>query len=226
MNHLIGCAMLAIFDHDGVLVDSLPLHTVAWVEFGRLQNLPIDDEFVRNTFGLTNFTIFERLLGSSFTREEAQRLGDLKEACYRDMARGQISLMAGVADLLENLRNQQFGLAIGSSAPRDNLSLTVESCGLDNHFRTIVGLEDVKRGKPDPEVFLKAAAQAGVSPSQCVVFEDAVYGIQAAKAAGMHAVGVGSTNPLNVLMDAGADDAVETLQDYPVERLKLVLRQI
>lgn len=216
--------MLAIFDHDGVLVDSLPFHTKAWVEFGRRQNLPIDDDFVKRTFGLTNFTIFERLLGEEYSRDEAQRLGDLKEACYRDMARGQIVLMAGVAGLLDDLRANQFGLAIGSSGPRDNLFLTVESCGLDDHFRSIVGLEDVKQGKPDPEVFLKAAAQAGVEPSQCVVFEDAVFGIQAAKAAGMRAVGVGSTHPLDILLQAGADDAVETLENYPIERLVAALR--
>ena len=216
--------MLAIFDHDGVLVDSLPLHTKAWVEFGVREKLPIDDEFVRNTFGLTNYTIFERLMGESFTREQAKRLGDAKEACYRDMAKGQIELMAGVAELLENLINHEFALAIGSSGPRDNLHLTVESCGLQNHFRTIVGLEDVSKGKPDPEVFLKAAYQAGVEPAQCVVFEDAVYGIQAAKAAGMHAIGVGSTNPLDVLLQAGADDVAETLECYPVAKLADVLR--
>lgn len=215
--------MLAIFDHDGVLVDSLPLHTVAWVEFGKRENLPIDDEFVRSTFGLTNYTIFERLIGSHLPREEAKRLGDAKEACYRDMARGQISLMAGVADLLENLRSHDFTLAIGSSGPRDNLFLTVQSCGLENHFKSIVGLEDIRHGKPDPEVFLKAAHQAGVEPSKCVVFEDAVFGIQAAKAAGMHAIGVGSTNPLDVLFAAGADEAYPTLEDYPVEKLARLL---
>jgi HAD superfamily hydrolase (TIGR01509 family) len=215
--------MLAIFDHDGVLYDSLPLHTIAWVEFGRRQNLPIDEQFVRSTFGLTNYTIFERLISPDLPREESKRLGDLKEACYRDMARGQISLMAGVADLIENLKKANFLLAIGSSGPRDNLLLTIQSCGIESHFKSIVGLEDIRHGKPDPEVFLKAAHQAGVEPAKCVVFEDAVFGIQAAKAAGMHAVGVGSTNPLNVLLEAGADEAYPTLEDYPVSKLAQIL---
>lgn len=216
--------MLAIFDHDGVLVDSLDFHTQAWIELGQRENLPIDGEFVRQTFGLTNFTIFERLFGRDLPREEAQALGDRKEACYREIARGSIDLMAGVRELLDSLTEREVGLAIGSSGPRPNLFLTVESCGLDGRFRSIVGLEDIRRGKPDPEVFLKAAAAAGVEPNRCVVFEDAVFGVEAAKAAGMYAVAVGTTNPLEVLLAAGADEAVPTLENYPVNRLIDTLR--
>jgi HAD superfamily hydrolase (TIGR01509 family) len=216
--------MLAIFDHDGVLVDSLELHSKAWVEFGVRQNLPIDNDFVRDTFGLTNFTIFERLYGRELPRDEAIALGELKESCYRDMARGTIELMAGVHDLINCLASHSFQLAIGSSATLPNLHLTVEECGLAGRFKSIVGLEDVRQGKPDPEVFLKAAERAGVAPRNCVVFEDAVFGIQAAKAAGMHAVGVGTTNPLAVLTQAGADEVVQTLEDYPVARLAEILR--
>jgi len=216
--------MLAIFDHDGVLVDSLDFHTQAWLELGQRRSLPIDADFIRRTFGMTNFMIFEELFGQPLPHEEALELGNAKEACYRDLARGNIDLMAGVRDLIENLTAHEFGLAIGSSGPRPNLFLTVESCGLDGRFRSIVGLEDIRRGKPDPEVFLKAAAQAGVEPARCVVFEDAVFGIQAAKAAGMYAVGVGSTNPLDVLIAAGADEAVPTLEAFHVPRLAETLR--
>lgn len=216
--------MLAIFDHDGVLVDSLDFHTQAWLELGQRRNLPIDADFIRRTFGMTNFMIFEELFGKPLPYEEALELGTAKEECYRDLARGNIDLMAGVRDLIDNLTAHDFGLAIGSSGPRPNLFLTVESCGLDGRFRSIVGLEDIRRGKPDPEVFLKAAAHAGVEPARCVVFEDAVFGIQAAKAAGMYAVGVGSTNPLDVLIAAGADEAVQTLEAFQVLHLAEKLR--
>jgi HAD superfamily hydrolase (TIGR01509 family) len=216
--------MLAIFDHDGVLVDSLDFHTQAWIELGQRENLPIDAEFVRQTFGLTNFMIFERLFDRELPREEAVALGERKEQCYRDLARGKIDLMAGVRELIDNLTAHEFGVSIGSSGPRPNLFLTVESCGLDGRFRSIVGLEDIRRGKPDPEVFLKAAAQAGVEPARCVVFEDAVFGIEAAKAAGMYAVGVGTTNPLQILTDAGADEVVETLEGFHVPTLEEKLK--
>ena len=102
---------------------------------------------------------------------------------------------------------------------RPNLDLTVESCGLSGRFAAIASLEDIERGKPDPQVFLVAAAKAGVAPGRAVVFEDAPVGIQAAKAAGMHAVGVTTTHPAPALWDAGADEVVAHLGGYDVAAL-------
>src|SRR4051812_46749372 len=180
--------MLAIFDHDGVLVDSLAFHQQAWLVLGRRTGLAITPEFIHETFGMTNPSIFRMLLGDAQDPEELRRYSDLKEACYRDAARGNIALMDGVRELLDGLTAAGVRLAIGSSGVRPNLDLTVESCGLSGRFVAIASLEDIARGKPDPEIFLVAAAKAGVAPSRAVVFEDAPVGIQAAKAAGMRAV--------------------------------------
>jgi HAD superfamily hydrolase (TIGR01509 family) len=210
---------LAIFDHDGVLVDSLAHHQHAWVELGRQTGLAITPEFIHETFGMTNPSIFRRLLGDALDEAEARRYSDLKEDCYRDAARGEIALMEGVRELLDGLTERGFRLAIGSSGVRPNLDLTVEVCGLEGRFAAIASLEDIERGKPDPQVFLVAAAKAGVDPSRAVVFEDAPVGIQAAKAAGMLAVGVGTTHPLADLRDAGADLVVENLSEFDVEAL-------
>ena len=110
-------------------------------------------------------------------------------------------------------------LAIGSSGVLPNLELTVAECGLTGRFAAIASLEDITHGKPDPEVFLVAAKKAGGEPRRSVVFEDAVVGIQAAKAAGMYAVGVMTTHPAESLQDAGADEVVENLVGYDVGRL-------
>ena len=115
--------------------------------------------------------------------------------CYRDVARGKIVLMDGVREVLDALTARGVKLAIGSSGVLPNLELTVTECGLDGRFAAIASLEDITRGKPDPQVFLVAAAKAGGDPSRSVVFEDAPVGIQAAKAAGMYAVGVTTTHP-------------------------------
>src|SRR3954467_6626315 len=111
--------------------------------------------------------------------------------------------MEGVAELLDALTAAGVLLAIGSSAVRPNLDMTVESCGLAGRFAAIASLEDIQRGKPDPQVFLVAARKAGVEPKHAVVFEDAPVGIQAAKAAGMRAVGVTTTHPADGLWKAG-----------------------
>jgi beta-phosphoglucomutase-like phosphatase (HAD superfamily) len=102
---------------------------------------------------------------------------------------------------------------------RPNLDLTVEECGLGGRFAAIASLEDIERGKPDPQVFLVAARKAGVDPARAVVFEDATFGIQAAKAAGMHAVGVTTTHSAEALRDSGADEVVSSLGGYDVEAL-------
>lgn len=220
---------LAIFDHDGVLVDSYQLHLNAWIELGRRTGLPFSPEFVHRTFGMTNPMIFHALMGDRLDAAEVARLGDLKEECYREEARSRVSLMPGVQDLLDRLTDAGVALAIGSSAPRANLELTVEACGLTGRFAAIASLEDISRGKPDPEVFLTAARKAEVEPRRSIVFEDAIVGVQAARAAGMVAVGVATTHPVDPLLEAGADLAVESLVDFPIapwlDRLRRASRQ-
>ena len=208
---------LAIFDHDGVLVDSFDLHLESWRELGRRTGLPFTDEFIHRTFGMTNPSIFRALPGEKIDSESIQRYADLKEECYREEARHRLTLMNGVRDLLDRLTESGTRLAIGSSGPRANLELTVATCGLSGRFASIASLEDIQRGKPDPEVFLVAARKAGVQPELAIVFEDALVGIQAAKAAGMLAIGVGTTHSLSALRDAGADEAVQTLVDFPID---------
>jgi HAD superfamily hydrolase (TIGR01509 family) len=211
--------LLAIFDHDGVLVDSLAFHQDAWIELGRRAGLEITPEFIHETFGMTNPSIFRRLFGNSVDAATLQGYSDLKEQCYRESARGKIALMDGVRELLDALTEAGALLAIGSSGVRPNLDLTVESCGLEGRFVAIASLEDIERGKPDPQVFLVAALKAGSHPSRAVVFEDATVGIQAAKAAGMYAIGLTTTHPASALWDAGADEVVEELTGYDVEAL-------
>ncbi|SIO60805.1 haloacid dehalogenase superfamily, subfamily IA, variant 3 with third motif having DD or ED [Singulisphaera sp. GP187] len=215
--------LLAIFDHDGVLVDSYDFHQDAWLELGRRTGLGITRELIHETFGMTNPSIFRRLLGETLVAEDVRSYSDLKELCYRDLARERIDLIDGVPALLDGLTAAGVVLAIGSSAPRANLDLTVESCGLANRFAAIAALEDIDRGKPDPQVFLVAAERAGIAPARAVVFEDATVGIQAAKAAGMYAVGITTTNPAQALWDAGADEVVDHFRDFDVARL---LRQL
>jgi HAD superfamily hydrolase (TIGR01509 family) len=210
---------LAIFDHDGVLVDSLAFHQEAWVELGRRTGLKITPEFIHETFGMTNPSIFRKLLGDTLGPDELARYSDLKEVCYRDSARGKIVLMDGVRPLLDALTARGVLLSVGTSGVRANIDLTIESCGLDGRFASIAALEDIQRGKPDPQVFLVAASKAGVPPAQAVVFEDAPVGVQAAKAAGMYAVGLTTTHSAAALHQAGADEVVETLAGYNVPTL-------
>ena len=132
--------------------------------------------------------------------------------------------MDGIRGALDALTAQGVKLAIGSSGVLPNLELTVNECGLAGRFAAIASLEDITRGKPDPQVFLVAAAKSQCEPARSVVFEDAPVGIQAAKAAGMYAVGLTTTHPATALEAAGADEVVENLIGYDVVGLLERLR--
>lgn len=210
---------LAIFDHDGVLVDSLEFHQQAWFELGRRTGLEFTPEFIHETFGMTNPAIFRRLKGNEISEHEIRAHSELKEVCYRDVARGKIRLMEGVQSVLDRLSARDVKLAIGSSGVLPNLELTVNECGLAGRFAAIASLEDITRGKPDPQVFLVAATKAGCAPERAVVFEDAPVGIQAAKSAGMYAVGITTTHQAAALERAGADLVVASFTGFDVDGL-------
>ena len=207
----------AIWDMDGTLVDTAELHFEGWVaacqQLGR--------EFTRAdfaaTFGKRNPEILRFLFGENhFNEAEIETIGFQKEEMYRQAARKVgIDLLPGVAELMQGLQDRGFAQAIGSSAPRGNLDLILEITPISPWIRAVAAAEDTRRGKPDPEVFLVAAQKLGVDPSRCVVFEDAIAGIQAAKAAGMKAVGVTFVghHPAESLRLAGADCIVGSLAE-------------
>ncbi|MBN1919297.1 MAG: HAD family phosphatase [Verrucomicrobia bacterium] len=185
-----------IFDVDGVIVDSAPPHRESWRRLADEVHLPMSDEFFARIFGQTNKDILEALFGRALPDEEWRRLGDRKEAFYRDIIRHSVPAMPGAVGLIEALHADGARLAIGSSGPPENIELCLREMGILERFDAVVTGNDVTRGKPDPQVFLLAAERIGLSPERCVVVEDAVTGVEAAKRAGMRAVALTSSHPL------------------------------
>lgn len=184
-----------IFDVDGVLVDSGPPHRESWRRLARQVHVPMSDEFFARTFGQTNKDILEALFGRALPEAEWRRLGDRKEELYREIVRGRVPAMPGAVELVEALAADGARLAVGSSGPRENIELCLGEMRIRSRFGTVITGECVTRGKPDPQVFLLAAEGLGLEPARCVVIEDAVIGIEAAKRAGMRAVALTSTHP-------------------------------
>src|SRR5262245_24291200 len=171
----------AIWDVDGTLVDTAELHFQAWVALAAQLNQPFTRADFAATFGWRNPEIIPKLFGAHRTDQEVAELGDRKESLYRDAARHGVALLPGARALLEGLRDADFRQGVGSSAPRVNLELILRLTGTEPFFAATVAMEDTRRGKPDPEVFLRAADRLGVPPARCVVFEDAPAGVQAAR---------------------------------------------
>jgi beta-phosphoglucomutase len=205
----------AIWDMDGTLVDTAELHFQAWQEVCREHGRDFTRADFAATFGQRNPEIITRLFGDRFSPGEIAELGDRKEVLYRAAAARGVTLLPGVADLLEALRREGFRQAIGSSAPKANLDLILERTGIRGYLDAVVSSEDTTRGKPDPQVFLVAAQRLHVEPARCVVFEDAVAGVQAARAGGMRCVAVRLVghHAEEALRQAGADRVVHSLAE-------------
>jgi beta-phosphoglucomutase len=211
-----------IWDVDGTLVDTAELHFRAWVDLCRDLGYDFTRADFAATFGRRNPEIIRYLFGDRFDAATIDDLGNRKEELYKAAARRGVSLLPGARELLEGLHAAGFRQAIGSSAPRGNVDLILEMTGSARFFDAISSAEDAQRGKPDPQVFLVAAEKLGVPPRRCVVMEDAVAGVEAAKAGGMRCVGVTFVghHPDEALRRAGADLIVKTLTDVSVEAVR------
>lgn len=191
-----------IFDLDGVLVDSSRFHRESWRIVGRERGFEMTDELFWRTFGMPNRQILPLLLQRDLSEEEMEELSEKKEEVYRQIAQGRMRPLPGAVELVRGVAADGFRVALGSSTPWSNIRVVLESLGILECFEQIVCSDDVLHGKPHPEVFLKAAEKLGLPPHRCVVIEDAVVGVQAAKAAGARCLAVATTHPEEKLREA------------------------
>jgi beta-phosphoglucomutase len=201
-----------IFDMDGVLVDSGAHHRQAWTRLlGELGVVP-PPGFWRRTIGRPSVEAVPLLLGAAIGAAEARRLANRKHAHYEALAAAGMPAVPGVIEFVNTLRTLGVPLAVATSARRVDTVELLGPLGLLERFEAIVTAEDVTRGKPDPEVYLLAAGRLGASPDACLVFEDAVVGVQAARGAGMRVVGLATTYEAGDLVAAGAEHAIATFE--------------
>lgn len=210
----------AIFDWDGVIVDSSRAHEIAWDRLGAETGRVLPPGHFKLGFGRKNDHIIPHILRWDVAPEEITRLGRRKEALYREvLGESGIAPLPGVREFLGLLQAAGVPCAVGSSTERENIDTIMRLIGLGGCFRTIVAADDVTRGKPDPQVFLLGAQRLGVEPARCVVFEDAFAGLEAARAGGMKAVGVATTHPAERLQPF-ADRVVGRLDELGLPELR------
>ena len=201
-----------LFDLDGTLIDSMPHHQSSWIEWHRSRGLPFDDQgFFASTAGRTNVEILSELY-PKFTREAILEAAEDKERLYRDIARTELAMIKGFDTLHAAARARGLKLAICTAAPRENMAVAFEKFGLDHKVDTITSPADGLRGKPHPDIFVEAARRLGVDPARCIVFEDAPLGVEAARNAGMRAVVLTTTMPLEAF--AAYDNVVANAADF------------
>lgn len=207
-----------IFDVDGVLIDSYQAHFQSWLQMFGEHGASFTEAEFRKTFGRTSHDIITALYGAHLSDEDIRAWDDRKEALYRDIIRENFPAIDGATELLDALHQAGFRLAVGSSGPPENITLTLDCLGRTSLFDAVVTRVDVTRGKPDPQVFQIAGERLGMQPEQCVVVEDAPAGIEAANRAGMASVALTGTATRAELSHAKL--IVDSLRELTPERLR------
>jgi HAD superfamily hydrolase (TIGR01509 family) len=208
-----------LWDLDGTLADSSEYHWRAWEETMAAAGVTITHEQFLESFGQRNDAILAKWLGTGAAPSRVQHLGDAKEARYRDLIeQAGLAPLPGAAEWVRRLHEAGWRQAIASSAPRLNVTVMARVLGLRAFIEAIVSAEDVHHGKPDPEVFVTAAATLGVTPDRSIVVEDAEAGVEAARRAGMRCIGVGAA------ASAPADLTVQSLDQLPADAFDRLLK--
>lgn len=183
-----------IFDMDGTMVDNMMVHHRIWQQV--LQDLGLDwsiDKVKAEIHGV-NTEILKRLFGDQYSDEERLDISNRKEAAYRDYFKTRLKLIDGLPEFLERLHQANIPMAIGTAAPADNANFVLDTLNIRHYFKGVFHAGSVSKGKPNPEIFLKAAASLDLKPEDCLVFEDSVSGAATAKNAGCKAIIVTTTH--------------------------------
>ncbi len=209
-----------IFDNDGVLVDSEPISLLAYRQAIREQGVDLREEDDWQYCGLTDADIIRAMRETYGAALDLERFSARKKELYFDLARRQLlRAFPGVRELIADLKARGIPYVLASSGSREKILFNLRNAGIEDLFPVILSGEDFHRGKPDPEIFLCAAERIGVSPAHCIVFEDSINGLRAARAAGSVAVGVANTFPSEQLRP-WADVVIDSLEKVNVELMQ------
>jgi HAD superfamily hydrolase (TIGR01509 family) len=209
-----------LWDLDGVLADSTRLHYESWRATFEKRGYELSFERFTSTFGRNNHAVLTDMFGRPPTAAEMQTIADEKEIAFRQSVPGQMDLLPGALDWLKQFQAWGFPQAVASSAPPENIEIQMDELNIRPYFAALVSAAGLP-GKPDPAVFLKAAAQLGLPPQRCLVMEDAPAGVQGAKTGGMKCMAVLTTNSPASLQ--GADLIVNRLSDLTPSQVRALL---
>jgi len=193
----------AIFDLDGTMLDNNPYHLNAWKKYLEGKGRKIsDEEYNANVNGRTNKDVIRYIFGSGLNDEETLNYSLEKEAVYRELYLADIKPVNGLIDLLKFFQDRKIPMAIATSGIQVNIDFMFEHIPVRKYFQAVVNSSHIRMGKPDPEIFLKAAKELGIPAIHCLVFEDSVVGVTAAHAAGMKVVALSTTQSGSELRNA------------------------
>lgn len=183
-----------IFDMDGVVIDNHQYHFSAWMSFAQKYKFKLDAGIYRDKFnGKTNADLFQMIFGE-ISAEQMQAYAHEKEGLYKKLYAPHMKAHTGLIDFLDFLQRSRIKIALGTSAPTENVDFTLDILKLRKYFEAIVDGPQVDKGKPDPQVYQLCSLRLGLNPQECVVFEDSLAGLESGERAGCHIVGVATSH--------------------------------
>jgi beta-phosphoglucomutase family hydrolase len=208
-----------IFDMDGTLADNMHYHHESWMIFFKRHGVNITAE----EFGKKNHGTIEEMIrdifGSHLSAQAVRELGHEKEKLYRDLYREHMKPLDGLYDFMDELKENNISIAMATMGNMDNINFILDGLQVRKYFDAVAGGDDVKHGKPHPEVFLKAAAKLNANPMYCIAFEDSFSGIKSAFAAGMKVAAVSTTHPKGDFNNHGLVAVINNYTEINMERL-------
>ena len=206
-----------IFDMDGTLMDNMSYHKQSWIELFKHHKLDLDyDTFDKKYHRGSLVEIMARLFPEISDIETLRKIGSYKEELYRELYRPHVKSISGLIFLLEKIFQKNIPMGLATMGDQHNIYFTFKALNLTNFFHSTTGLHEVKKGKPDPEIFLAAAEKIGVNSSDCLAFEDTLSGILSAKAAGMDVIGVTTMFDEKTLMKMGCKKIINNYKEIKV----------
>jgi len=213
-----------LFDMDGTMVDSMPAHARSWEGFTRRHGIAMPiAEVLRRTTGRNGVECIRELFGPDVAEDRALALIGEKERIYRDAFAREFREVAGFGRFAAQALQRGLKLAVATAGDRHNIAFVLEHLKLEQRPHAIVGGDEGIAGKPAPDLFLEAARRVAAAPAECIVFEDAPFGIEAARRAGMRAVAICTTHTAGELAGphviASAADFEELMKKNFLESL-------
>jgi beta-phosphoglucomutase len=201
-----------IFDMDGVILDSNPYHRKAWMNFLRKRGVNIDEKtFLDKVFGTTGKEALQVLLNEKLTDEVLEEYTRAIDAEFREnFAKTEnIEPIAGLNAFLDSISRAGCKIALGTSAPPENVEIVFERLKISKYFDLIVDQSQISKGKPDPEIYNKVVQRMGLPKEECVVLEDSLAGVVSACRAGIKVIGITSSQPDEALKNVGASICIK-----------------
>ena len=202
-----------IFDMDGTLVDNIPFHRDAWLQFLQKHGIHLNaSQFHAQNHGTIDEMI-QRFFPQIQDPYQLYELGQEKERTYREMYRPHIHEVKGLTAFLQKLHAKGIEAHLATMGDPPNIDFTLDSLGIRSFFGFVTGGHEVSKGKPDPEIFLLSMQKAGLQPDECLVVEDSKGGIEAAKRAGISVIGISTSESKDTLKWLGCVEVVEDFEE-------------